>query len=70
MMRRFCDTCGVEIDRNMVTDRYRPIKFFRGPLGGVKVMLEVLVTMNGTANSGDICLPCLRSVFTEGQEIK
>jgi len=60
-IKRFCDRCESEVTlRNYVLPRYRPV------LGEFK--LEVMVSRNGTSNSGEICFVCLVEVFNDGAE--
>lgn len=68
-IRRFCDLCGVEIERNYVAERFQPWKWFTSGAGGINVTVELAVRIGETWNKGDACLPCIRSVVTEGKEI-
>ena len=59
-IRRFCDCCGHEIEKSCASERLEPEKTFRFPdAKRVTVKVECLVTINGTANAGDICRSCV-----------
>lgn len=62
MIKRICDICKKEIERNCVGQRYLPC------LG--KVSCEVMVAIEGTWNDGEICLDCLKKVLMQGKEKK
>jgi hypothetical protein len=60
MRKGFCDVCKQELSRNYVSERYSPKK------GLIKC--EVMVSFNGTWNSGEICLDCLKLVLFNGEK--
>ncbi len=60
-IKRFCDRCETEMTlRNYASKRYRPVLD--------KFKLEVMVTIDGAPNTGDICFTCLFDVFNNGAE--
>lgn len=59
MIKHYCDVCGKELDRNYVSDR------LIRTMGKVKT--EVMVSIDGAWNHGDICLVCLMNVLTAGK---
>ena len=62
MIRRFCDACGAEIERNYVSQRLVAEKTFRrdrSTLSPLKVKVECMVTIDDTSNSGDMCRDCI-----------
>jgi hypothetical protein len=70
MIRHFCDVCGVEIVRNLVTNRLEGKAFLAQPLADDQVRttdIQVLVAVTvgvGTAwNHGDICIDCLHEAI-------
>ncbi len=60
MIKRYCDVCGEELKRNVVSKRYMP----QLTEAGVTVKAEVMVSVNHVWNSGDVCLTCLLRVLT------
>lgn len=62
MIRRFCDTCGTEIQQNYVSERLVAEKTFRPkdrPHKVVTVKVECMVTIDGTTNKGEMCRDCV-----------
>jgi len=70
MIRRFCDACGDEIERNYVSERLTGIKKFRrdGSILAVQVEVTVgtgLLSPDGpTWNKGDLCIGCVIDTVT------
>ena len=64
MRRTYCDGCGVEIDRNYVSERYRPKLMFNGQW----FMAEVMIHKGKTVNTGELCKECLLKIINEGKE--
>ena len=62
MIKMFCDACGAEIKRNVVTQRVRRRRTF----DAMPVMAEVIVTINSVINAGQLCEECLFRVLEEG----
>ena len=60
MIKRFCDICGKETERNYVEQKYSPTKG--------QVQCEVRVATKGGWDKGDICLACVKDVLTYGEE--
>ena len=60
MIKRFCDICEKEIKRNYAQQRLTVTK------GRIKV--EVIVTVDSVANSGEICLDCLLETINSVRE--
>jgi len=71
MKKNFCDGCGEELTRNYVSERLKnehEFNFMKGSdFAGNKVKVEVMAGVNGTCNSGDLCLECLYDAVTGGQ---
>jgi len=65
-VKYFCDLCDSPIRRNFVVNRYKPSLRRGAKLN--KVNLEVIVTINGITNQGEICLDCLKFVIMHGKE--
>ena len=63
MIRHYCDACGKEIGRNVVSERFKPT-FYRK---GENWYAEVLIAKGATWNKGDLCLDCLKE-FLSSQE--
>ncbi len=64
MIKRYCDVCKEEIDRNYVSDRLVMQK-------SNVAKAEVVVAIDGVRNGGgEICRPCLMLILTEGVEVK
>lgn len=68
MIRRFCDACGSEIPSTANRSVFQ--KYFgpeaRPETPSTKIEVEVLVSVNGTANGGDICVACIRTTVAQG----
>lgn len=64
-IKHLCDACGIEIDRNYVSERYTPTKWFRDKY--LNITLEVQVKKEKTWNDGDLCFDCLKAVFEAGE---
>jgi len=60
MIKRYCDVCGKEVERNYVAQRLRQ------EMG--RVVVEVMVAIDGIWNKGEICLGCLTDVLVHGSE--
>jgi hypothetical protein len=56
MIRRFCDFCAIEMD---AIDQERLAAKRDAVRGKPKVGVEVVVTVDGTTNAGDICHGCI-----------
>lgn len=59
MIRRFCDACGAEVEKNYVMDRLIATKTFRQEAKQVEVKVECIVTIDGTTNKGEMCRDCV-----------
>lgn len=57
-IRRFCDVCQEEIDRNYVSERLKDDVFMSGPNVGTTVKVEVTLGLGETWNKGDLCACC------------
>jgi hypothetical protein len=67
----FCDRCGEEIRRNCVSERYAPQLEVRDRDNGFvrcRLKAEVLITKDGVANAGHLCVSCVKTVVVEGCE--
>ncbi len=62
MIKRYCDVCKEETDRNYVTNRLVVQK-------NKAAKAEVVVAINGAWNAGEICHSCLMLILTEGVEV-
>lgn len=61
MIKKFCDFCGEE----MTGEPWRVCaKVFSGPDA---FKLEVLVSKNGVANTGDVCRCCVIRALDQGE---
>lgn len=59
-IKHFCDVCDRQINRNYVSDR---LVVQRGPF-----VAEVMVSKDGTSNTGELCKDCVMEMFTYGEE--
>ena len=59
MIKHYCDSCGKEVSRNVVSDRLHGDK----QVNGTKIMWEVVVGTGTTWNNGDLCAPCLKTLI-------
>lgn len=61
MIKRFCDACGMEIDRNAVSERVHGEHNVRRKDKAVplRISVEVTVGTDGTVNKGDLCVGCV-----------
>ena len=64
MIKHYCDGCGKLASRNCVTERFTP----KMKLNGKTVVLSVMVSIDGLWNAGDLCMDCIKKVFTQGKE--
>lgn len=64
MIKAYCDGCGLEIDRNYVSE----ILCLTIQLGGQEITAEVSVFIDGNKDKGELCLSCLKKVLLEGKE--
>jgi hypothetical protein len=66
MVKHYCDVCGYEIaGQNCVQDRLHVLRRD----DNIRVEVEMMVAINGTWNSGDICEACLRDIARHGENI-
>lgn len=59
MIRRYCDCCGTEIEASYAAARLVAERTFRLDHKRTAVKVECIVTINGAANTGDICRDCV-----------
>lgn len=68
MVKYFCDMCGKQITRSA---NRKTLTLTEVPPGEsetpVIVDVELLVSINGTANGGHICLDCIKKVVADGE---
>lgn len=57
-IKRYCDACGSEVQRNYVADRLKGDSHTSGPEGSIRVMVELTLGINGTWNRGEFCGMC------------
>lgn len=62
MIKRFCDNCEAELDRNCVSERVFMSK------GDFRV--QIMVAKNQCWNAGELCLKCLLDLLKNGKVIK
>jgi hypothetical protein len=55
MIKHFCDVCGKEITRNMVSERFNENCILRNK----RVQVEIVIGVGSTWNAGDLCRGCL-----------
>ena len=60
--KTFCDICGNELTRNMVTDI---LIVESASTAGGGFSAEVLISRNGTTNVGDLCYDCLLRILNK-----
>lgn len=74
MKKNYCDGCGEELSRNYVTQRLEnehQFHFMQGPeCKSTTARVEVMAGVDGTFNSGDLCLSCLYDAVTGGEYSK
>ena len=51
----FCDSCGNELERNVVSTRLKGDHV----LNGLRIEFQILVGTDGTWNKGELCISCL-----------
>jgi hypothetical protein len=62
MIKVFCDACGAEIPTDHARDKFRRLK---GRVG-----VELLTTVDGVFDGGNVCRPCLLKVMNEGEDVQ
>lgn len=65
MIRRFCDACNKEIHRSANRSRFKHQFLLVGDRS-TDVIVDAMVTINGTTNSGDICAECIITTVSKG----
>ena len=60
-VQHYCDVCGHQIGRNVVKQRIKESTVVEG----TKVGVEITVSIDGTANGGDLCKGCLGRVLAQ-----
>lgn len=63
MIKVFCDGCMKEIPSTANRGKFSTTL---GVREGTKVEVEVMVSINGTANNGHICAECIVKTVNEG----
>lgn len=58
-IKRYCDGCDKEIVRSYASDRLVGGATLKNTTFGI----EVMISSDGVANKGDICLSCVAEVF-------
>jgi len=67
VIRRYCDSCGEEIDRDAVTNR---IKKRWSPRHRPSILVEVTAGTNGVWNEGDLCVVCVMQALDLGENLQ
>lgn len=65
MIKRFCDVCSREVPQSA----NRTVFTYTCPEDrgkAVNVSVEIMVSIDGTANAVDICLRCVKEVVEHG----
>lgn len=57
-VKRYCDICEAELERNYVGDRLKGQTFMSGPHRGTHIGVEVMLQVDGTWNAGELCGDC------------
>jgi hypothetical protein len=65
MIRRFCDACNGEIQQTANRSLFHKT-FSPETQRSTKVVVDVMVSINGTTNGGEICVPCIQETIIEG----
>lgn len=58
MIKRFCDRCGGEVVESAASRRVT----FAEKKGGRTFTVEVMVGVDNTMNSGDVCVGCVKEL--------
>lgn len=61
MIKVYCDACENQIPTNLARDRFKRLQ---GRVG-----VEILATVNGVFEGGNVCRPCLLKIANEGQDV-
>lgn len=61
MIKVFCDACGNEIAATRARDKFKRLQ---GRVG-----VEILLTVDGVFEGGNVCRPCLLKVVNEGDDV-
>lgn len=65
MIRRFCDPCGVEIEKSANRDVWN-LEIVRSDGVTVQVRADTMISINGVTNAGEICRDCIVRTVSEG----
>lgn len=66
MIKRFCDACEKEIPETANRVIFTETFVKNSDKKQVKVGVEVMVSINGTTNGGEICIACVRHTVAKG----
>lgn len=61
MIKVYCDACENEIPANLARDRFKRLK---GRVG-----VEILATVDGVFDGGNVCRSCLLKIAYEGEDV-
>jgi hypothetical protein len=61
MITMNCDACKKEIKRNFVSERLN----LRRTFDGVKVQIQIMVSIDGEWNRGELCRSCLDNILAD-----
>ncbi len=61
-IKQFCDACNKELVSNCVDDRMTRVM----TINGHEIKAEVMVTIDGVTNNGELCQSCLSKVLEQG----
>lgn len=61
MIKVYCDACENEIPANLARDKFKRLK---GRVG-----VEILATVDGVFDGGNVCRPCLLSIANNGEDV-
>ena len=62
MKKYFCDSCGEEIERNVIGERVKNTTYLPSRYAAHKdtrILVEVIAGTKGIWNNGELCLNCL-----------
>lgn len=68
MIKRFCDSCNDEIPETANRMTFKQVFEQANGKDDVIIAVEVLVSVNGAANGGEICTLCVQTTVAEGTQ--
>lgn len=68
-IERYCDGCGDRMPYQDIAPSVKAMLWTGDGSARHQVRIEIKITrsLNGCANAGDVCIPCIQRVVAEGE---